>query len=99
MADRDPGRVTADVNWRDVARLVLTSREMDRLEEQLEIITGLWATPLGRTFDFQGKHYQITDSPGLPKPVQAPRPPVIARLRTPIIASHRINKVATVPRR
>ena len=29
MADRDPGRVSADVNWREVARLVLTSREMD----------------------------------------------------------------------
>ncbi|WP_341632858.1 alpha-ketoacid dehydrogenase subunit alpha/beta [Sphingomonas agri] len=34
MADRDPGRVSADVDWREVARLVLTSREMDRLEEQ-----------------------------------------------------------------
>ena len=34
MADRDPGKVSAEVNWRDVARLVLTSREMDRLEEQ-----------------------------------------------------------------
>jgi 2-oxoisovalerate dehydrogenase E1 component len=34
MADRDPGKVSANVNWREVARLVLTSREMDRLEEQ-----------------------------------------------------------------
>jgi 2-oxoisovalerate dehydrogenase E1 component len=34
MADRDPGRVSADVNWREVARLVLASRELDRLEEQ-----------------------------------------------------------------
>jgi 2-oxoisovalerate dehydrogenase E1 component len=34
MADRDPGRVSAEVNWREVARLVLTSREMDRIEEQ-----------------------------------------------------------------
>ena len=34
MADRDPGRVTADVDWREVARLVLTSRELDRIEEQ-----------------------------------------------------------------
>src|SRR5437868_10632129 len=34
MADRDPGRVSADVDWREVARLVLTSREMDRVEEQ-----------------------------------------------------------------
>lgn len=34
MADRDPGRVAADVDWREVTRLVLTSREMDRLEEE-----------------------------------------------------------------
>ena len=34
MAERDAGRVTTDVNWREVARLVLISREMDRLEEQ-----------------------------------------------------------------
>lgn len=34
MADRDPGKVSAKVDWREVARLVLTSREMDRLEEQ-----------------------------------------------------------------
>ncbi len=34
MADKDPGRVAVDVDWREVARLVLTSREMDRLEEQ-----------------------------------------------------------------
>ena len=34
MADRDPGRVSAEVDWREVARLVLTSREMDRLEEE-----------------------------------------------------------------
>lgn len=34
MADRDLGRVSADVDWREVARLVLTSREMDRIEEE-----------------------------------------------------------------
>ncbi|MEO6433689.1 MAG: thiamine pyrophosphate-dependent enzyme, partial [Sphingomicrobium sp.] len=34
MADRDPGKVSAKVDWREVVRLVLTSREMDRLEEQ-----------------------------------------------------------------
>src|SRR5262245_54333761 len=34
MAERDPGKVSADVDWREVARLVLTSREMDRIEEQ-----------------------------------------------------------------
>ncbi|MBL7253646.1 LLM class F420-dependent oxidoreductase [Paractinoplanes lichenicola] len=63
----------------------------DRLEEQLEIITGLWSTPLGRTYDFQGKHYQLNDSPALPKPAQAPRPPVIVgghgKKRTPALAA------------
>ena len=34
MADRDPGKVSAQVDWREVARLVLTSREMDRIEEE-----------------------------------------------------------------
>jgi len=34
MAERDLGPVTVDVDWREVARLVLTSRELDRLEEE-----------------------------------------------------------------
>jgi 2-oxoisovalerate dehydrogenase E1 component len=34
MADKDPGRVAADIDWRDVVRLVLTSRELDRIEEE-----------------------------------------------------------------
>jgi len=49
----------------------------ERLEEQFAIITGLWATDVGATFDFQGKHYSLSDCPALPKPVQAPRPPII----------------------
>src|SRR3954464_8626147 len=34
MADKDPGRVALDVDWREVARLGLTRREMDRIEEE-----------------------------------------------------------------
>jgi 2-oxoisovalerate dehydrogenase E1 component len=34
MADRDAGKVSTQVDWREVARLVLTSREMDRIEEE-----------------------------------------------------------------
>jgi F420-dependent oxidoreductase-like protein len=49
----------------------------DRLEEQLAIITGLWTTPVGGRFNFEGRHYRLSDSPALPKPVQAPHPPVI----------------------
>jgi alkanesulfonate monooxygenase len=50
----------------------------EMLEEQVEIVTGLWATDHteGARYSFEGKHYQVSDSPGLPKPHQA-KPPVI----------------------
>ena len=54
-----------------------TGERFDRLEEQLAIITGLWGIPVGEKFSYEGTHYQVVDSPGLPKPVQRPRPPVI----------------------
>jgi F420-dependent oxidoreductase-like protein len=47
----------------------------ERFEEQLEIVTGLWAA--AKPFSFEGAHYRLVDSPGLPKPAQRPRPPVI----------------------
>jgi F420-dependent oxidoreductase-like protein len=63
----------------------------DRLEEQLAIITGLWETPEGQTFNYDGEHYQLTESPALPKPVQRPRPPVLigggGKVRTPQLAA------------
>ena len=68
-----------------------TRERFDRLEEQLAIVTGLWTTPVGERFDFQGHHYQLSDSPALPKPVQRPRPPVIVgglgKRRTPALAA------------
>lgn len=36
--------------------------------EQLEIVTGLWGTPTGETYSFEGEHYQLAESPALPKP-------------------------------
>lgn len=62
----------------------------DRLEEQLAIIAGLWATPTGEAFSFDGEHYQLSDSPGLPKPVQSPPPIIIGgqgKTRTPALAA------------
>lgn len=44
------------------------------LEEQLAVITGLWASE--GPFDFAGEHYRLDAAPALPKPVQA-RVPVI----------------------
>ena len=44
-----------------------------------------------QTFSFDGAHYQVTDSPGLPKPAQRPRPPVLVGghgvRRTPQLAA------------
>ncbi|ANJ26644.1 LLM class F420-dependent oxidoreductase [Agromyces aureus] len=60
------------------------------LEEQLAVVTGLWATPEGSTFDFTGEHYALDGSPALPKPAQ-PRVPVIVGgggpKRTPALAA------------
>ncbi|MFF7642815.1 TIGR03560 family F420-dependent LLM class oxidoreductase [Streptomyces canus] len=61
-----------------------------RLEEQLEIVTGLWATEPGETFDFRGKHYELTKSPALPKPAQHKIPVLIGGhgvTRTPRLAA------------
>ncbi len=61
-----------------------------RLEEQLAIVTGLWETEVGRTFDFHGTYYDLTDSPALPKPAQAKVPVLIGghgAVRTPRLAA------------
>ncbi|MEV6315618.1 LLM class F420-dependent oxidoreductase [Streptomyces sp. NPDC051776] len=61
-----------------------------RLEEQLEIVTGLWATEVGKTFGYQGTYYQLENSPALPKPAQAKVPVLIGGLgasRTPKLAA------------
>jgi F420-dependent oxidoreductase-like protein len=61
----------------------------DRLAEQLEIITGLWTAE--SAYSFSGQHYQVADSPALPKPAQRPRPPVLlgghGPKRTPALAA------------
>lgn len=66
------------------------TKRFDLLEEQLEIVTGLWSTPVGEYFDFAGEHYTLEHSPALPKPVQ-PRVPVIiggaGPRRTPALAA------------
>ncbi len=61
------------------------------LAEQLEVLEGLWGTPEGERYSFSGAHYQVTDSPALPKPAQRPRPPVIigggGPTKTPALAA------------
>ncbi|MEU7281447.1 LLM class F420-dependent oxidoreductase [Streptomyces sp. NPDC045431] len=61
-----------------------------RLEEQLAIVTGLWETEAGKTFSYEGRYYQLTDSPALPKPAQAKVPVLIGghgATRTPRLAA------------
>jgi F420-dependent oxidoreductase-like protein len=70
-----------------------TKERFDRFEEQLAIITGLWATEGG--FSHDGEHYRVADSPGLPKPTQTQGlrggPPVLigglGKKRTPALAA------------
>jgi F420-dependent oxidoreductase-like protein len=60
------------------------------LEEQLAIVTGLWATPAGKTFDFAGEHYRLDAAPALPKPVQSRVPVIVGGSgpsRTPQLAA------------
>ncbi|CAN5137322.1 LLM class F420-dependent oxidoreductase [soil metagenome] len=72
-----------------------TVERFDRLEEQLQIITGLWSTPAGETFTFEGDHYRLTHSPALPKPTQtqghAGGVPIVigghGKRRTPLMAA------------
>jgi F420-dependent oxidoreductase-like protein len=59
------------------------AERFDRLAEQLAVITGLWSTPDGARFSYDGKHYHLLDAPALPKPVQKPGPPIIVGGRGP----------------
>lgn len=61
-----------------------------RLEEQLAIVTGLWKTPVGERFNFDGKYYQLQDSPALPKPAQSKVPVLVGgqgTKRTPALTA------------
>jgi F420-dependent oxidoreductase-like protein len=66
-----------------------------RLEEQLEIVTGLWSTPPGERFSYEGTHYRLTDSPALPKPAQERVPILVGGLgpvRTPRLAARHADE-------
>ncbi|WP_173924363.1 LLM class F420-dependent oxidoreductase [Agromyces sp. Marseille-P2726] len=60
------------------------------LEEQLEVITGLWSTPIGEHFDYHGEHYSLDGAPALPKPLHPEVPIIVGGAgpkRTPEIAA------------
>ncbi|MCX6511321.1 MAG: LLM class F420-dependent oxidoreductase [Actinobacteria bacterium] len=66
-------------------------QRFDILEEQLEIITGMWNTPLDSQYSFEGQHHTIVGSPAIPKPVQPGGPPIVmggyGPKRTPALAA------------
>jgi F420-dependent oxidoreductase-like protein len=62
----------------------------DNLADQLTIIDGLWNTPAGETFSYAGTVHSVTDSPGLPKPIQQPLPIIMGGggpTRTPALSA------------
>jgi F420-dependent oxidoreductase-like protein len=71
-------------------------QRFEQLEEQLEIITGMWHTPLDTQYSFEGRHYGLVGSPALPRPVQVGGPPIImggyGAKRTPRLAAQYANE-------
>ncbi len=71
------------------------------LEEQVEIVLGLWRTPVGHRYNHTGPHHTLADSPALPKPVQSPNPPLIVGgtgpRRTPDLAARHADEFNIPP--
>jgi F420-dependent oxidoreductase-like protein len=67
------------------------AERFDRLEEALQIITGLWSTPRGERFSFDGRFWQLDECANFPALVQRPRPEIIiggtGPRRTPLAAA------------
>ena len=67
-----------------------TGERFDRLEDQLEIVTGLWATPAGATFSFDGGTTPSPTRPASRSRADAAPPIVIGgkgTKRTPALAA------------
>ncbi len=73
-----------------------TPERFDHLTEGIEVIKGIWTTPEGETFSYDGECYTLIDCPALPKPWQRPTPPIIiggtGRRRTPKLASQHASE-------
>lgn len=68
-----------------------TGERFEKLEEQLEVVTGMWKCPIDSQYSYDGTHYTVVGSPALPKPAQDGGPPVIiggwGAKRTPRLAA------------
>lgn len=50
------------------------AERFERLEETLQIALQMWSDDEG---PYEGKHYQLAETISVPKPVQAPHPPIV----------------------
>ena len=73
------------------------SREV--FAEALQIITGMWTTPVGESFTFVGKHFQVFNAQCRPMPIQKPTPPIYVASISPesfdLVAEHGHNMLVT----
>jgi len=63
----------------------------DRLDEEMQIINGLWTTPQGEPFSFDGRFWQLEEARNFAVLVQKPRPEIViggtGPRRTPLAAA------------
>jgi 3-oxoacyl-[acyl-carrier protein] reductase len=63
----------------------------DRLDEEMQILNGLWTTPQGEPFSFEGRFWQLEEARNFPVLVQKPRPEIViggtGPRRTPLMAA------------
>lgn len=50
---------------------------IDRFEEQLAILRGLWALDGQDLFSYDGQYFKVEGNPGLPRPAQPGGPPIV----------------------
>jgi F420-dependent oxidoreductase-like protein len=54
-----------------------TATRFRQLEEQLQIVRGIWETPTGKTFTFTGRHASLKDVPGYGASPPGHRPSIL----------------------
>jgi|HubBroStandDraft_4_1064222.scaffolds.fasta_scaffold05590_5 alkanesulfonate monooxygenase len=54
-----------------------TAIRFQQLEEQLQIVRGIWETPAGKTFTFTGRHASLKDVPGYGASPPGHRPSIL----------------------
>lgn len=64
---------TDDNGWANVGEPADRRTRAEKLDETLEILTGLWT---GEPFGFEGRHYRFGPMAFLPRPIQRPRIPI-----------------------